>query len=110
MAFMVGIFYASTQLASVALDIPHPCQSHPDLSRAPLKSGHVLIGGIPNEPLPQTNLLIPTLTRARDIRKAELLKTKINKLNERAQKAAERVIVITAIIESKNELDGLLKS
>lgn len=107
MYFLAGIFYSSTQLASVAMDIPHPSQLHPDLVRPVLKKGHSLIGGNSNEPLPQTMLLIPGIVKAENIRKANLLKAKTVALNERAQRTAERVISITAAVHGKRELEQL---
>ena len=108
MHFMVGIFYSSTQLASLAVDIPHPSQLHPDLVRPALNSGRKLIGGRSDEKLPQTMLLIPGIARAEDIRKANKLKIRTATLNVRAQKAAERMIAVTSAIQGKKELEQLL--
>jgi len=108
MIFMAGVFHMSTLLASVALDIPHPTQAIPDLVRPLVNKGLHLPGGRADKPLPQTILLIPSLVRAQDIRKVDLLKVKTMTLNKRAQIAAERMITVTAAVQAKQELQLLL--
>ena len=107
MVYMTNVFYASTQLASVALDIPHPSQTYPGLQRPGQYKGTV-IGGMPGDLLPQTILLDTPVVKREHRQKADLLKAKTEVLNIRAMKAAERMIAVTQAIQAKKELHILL--
>ena len=107
MIYMTTIFYTSTQLASVALDMIHPGLLRPELTRHGQQKG-VLVGGNPYDPSPLSMFLRTSAVLPDQRERVALLKARTEILNARAMKASERMIAILQATQAKKELRTLL--
>jgi hypothetical protein len=108
LSYMVGLAYMGTQLSSVALDIPHPSQSNPDLSGRIVARGDSPIGGDPDVQMPQTLFLGFSIVKAEHRKRVEKLRADTERLNARAQKSTERLLAVMSAVRARRELMRML--